>query len=433
MPSTIAVDALQIGMFIHLDMGWMAHPFPLSSFKIASADQIATIRSLGLTRVRWSASRSDAAPPMAEPGVAPKGHGESKRPDAEDDAAARRHAQADALNGQRAAVRRCEKQFAEAAQDLKRATHRCAADPIGAGDDAQRLAGALLNKMGADGELCVRVLVESAGDRATAHALNVTVLALLMGRMFGLPNEDLLAMATGALMHDVGKLDLPERARHVDIDQPSSEALLYRDHVALGVARAKRMQLPPQAQQVVAQHHEAADGSGFPRGLGLDQMSTASRVVALVNRYDSLCNAAPPRRSLTPHEALSKLFAQSRSKFDNTMLNGFIRMMGIYPPGSVVQLTDDRYAMVMSVNSSRPLKPTVLVCDPGTPSHQALHVDLEKAVDLGIRRSLKVQQLPPAAAEFLRPRPRVAYFFDRMVDQAGGRREAAPLGQAAVS
>jgi putative nucleotidyltransferase with HDIG domain len=417
MPSTIAVEALQIGMFIHLDMGWMAHPFPLSSFKIVSADQIATIRSLGLTRVRWSPSRSDAVPPAAESGVAPKS------PAAEDNAAAAHRraadlARAEALNQQRAAVRHCEQRFAEAAQDLKRVMDRCSADPIGAGEDAQRLAGALLHKMSAEGELCVRVLVESAGDRATAHALNVTVLALLMGRMFGLAHEDLLAMATGALMHDVGKLDLPERARHVDIDQPSPEAVLYRDHVALGVARAKRMQLPPQALLVVAQHHEAADGSGFPRGLGLDQMSTASRVVALVNRYDSLCNAPPPLRSLTPHEALSKLFAQSRSQFDNTMLNGFIRMMGIYPPGSVVQLTDDRYAMVMSVHSSRPLKPTVLVCDPGTPAHQVLHVDLEKAGDLGIRRSLKAQQLPPQAAAFLRPRPRMAYFFDRMAAQA---------------
>jgi hypothetical protein len=222
----------------------------------------------------------------------------------------------------------------------------------------------------------------------------------------------------------VGKLDLPERARHVDIDQPSPAAVLYRDHVTLGVARAKRMQLDPQALLVVAQHHEAADGSGFPRGLGLDRMSTAARVVALVNRYDSLCNAPPPLRSLTPHEALSKLFAQSRSQFDNTMLNGFIRMMGIYPPGSVVQLTDDRYAMVMSVNSSRPLKPTVLVCDPGTPSHQALHVDLEKAGDLGIRRSLKAQQLPPNAADCLRPRPRLSYFFEYAAIDVAATREA---------
>lgn len=423
MSNTVAVDDLRIGMFIHLDMGWMAHPFPLSSFRIASADQIETIRSLGLTRVRWSPSQSDAAAGSAdEPPTSPAPLKTDDTDAARKRAAA--EARAAALATQREALRGCEKQFAEAAQDLKRVLDHSAADPIGAGQNAQRLAAALLDKMSAEGELCVRVLVESAGDRASAHALNVTVLALLMGRMFGLAREEMLEMGIGALVHDVGKLDLPERVRHVNIDQPSPEATLYRDHVTLGVARAKRMQLPPQALRVVAQHHEAADGSGFPRRLALDHMSTAARVVALVNRYDSLCNAPPPQRSLTPHEALSKLFAQSRSQFDNTVLNAFIRMMGIYPPGSIVQLTDDRYAMVMSVNSSRPLKPTVLVCDPGIPPHQALHMDLERCVDLGIRRSLKGQQLPQEAADFLQPRSRVAYFFDRVVAEVPARREA---------
>ena len=55
----IEVDALRIGMFVHLDMGWLSHPFPLSSFKITSNDQIATIRSLGLQRVRWTPGQSD--------------------------------------------------------------------------------------------------------------------------------------------------------------------------------------------------------------------------------------------------------------------------------------------------------------------------------------------------------------------------------------
>jgi hypothetical protein len=106
------------------------------------------------------------------------------------------------------------------------------------------------------------------------------------------------------------------------------------------------------------------------------------------------------------------MFAQTRSKFDATMLNAFIRMMGVYPAGSVVQLTDDRYALVVSVNSTRPLKPRVLVHDPKVPRDEALHLDLETAPDLGIRRSIRAAQLPPAAMDYLAPRPRVAYFFE---------------------
>jgi hypothetical protein len=87
-------------------------------------------------------------------------------------------------------------------------------------------------------------------------------------------------------------------------------------------------------------------------------------------------------------------------------------MMGVYPPGSTVQLTDDRYALVVSVNSARPLKPRVMVHDPKVPKDEALILNLEEMPDLGIRRSLKPQFLPRASLDYLSPRARIAYFFD---------------------
>ena len=84
----------------------------------------------------------------------------------------------------------------------------------------------------------------------------------------------------------------------------------------------------------------------------------------------------------------------------------------VYPAGSLVQLTDDRYAIVMGVNSSRPLKPRVLVHEPRVPRSDALVLDLEHSPDLGVRRSLPAAKLPPAAVEYLDPRPRVAYYFE---------------------
>ena len=144
----------------------------------------------------------------------------------------------------------------------------------------------------------------------------------------------------------------------------------------------------------------------------LPRMSIGARIVALVNRYDNLCNAATPALSITPHEALSKLFSQCRSKYDETLLSGFIKMMGIYPPGSVVQLSDERYAMVMTVNATHPLKPRVMVYDPHVAAEDALYLDLEGYPLLGIRRSLKPSQLPARAADYLKPRQRVAYYFD---------------------
>jgi hypothetical protein len=138
----------------------------------------------------------------------------------------------------------------------------------------------------------------------------------------------------------------------------------------------------------------------------------AARIVALINRYDNLCNPQSRTPQLTPHEAVSVLFAQGRNRFDSAVLNVFIRMMGVYPAGSLVQLTDDRFALVVGVNSSRPLKPRVLVHDPKVPRHEALVLDLETQHDLGIRRSLPAAKLPPAAIEYLDPRPRVSYYFE---------------------
>jgi len=163
---------------------------------------------------------------------------------------------------------------------------------------------------------------------------------------------------------------------------------------------------------VLAQHHEHADGTGFPLKLAGERITLAARVVALINRYDNLCNPQARTPPLTPHEAVSVLFAQGRNRFDPVVLNSFIRMMGVYPAGSLVQLTDDRFALVVGVNSSRPLKPRVLVYEPAVPRHEALVLDLETQPNLGIRRSLPAAKLPPAAVEYLDPRPRVSYYFE---------------------
>ena len=150
---------------------------------------------------------------------------------------------------------------------------------------------------------------------------------------------------------------------------------------------------------MIAQHHEMADGSrASEQAQSSIACTPAARIVALVNRYDNLCDPALPAHALTPHEALSLIFAQTRSKFDASMLNAFIRMMGVYPPGSVVQLTDDRFALVTNVNSTRPLKPRVLVFDPLMPADEALHLEPGAA-----RRSGHPPQPARAAAARRRP------------------------------
>jgi putative nucleotidyltransferase with HDIG domain len=418
----IDVQSLRVGMFVHLEGGWMSHPFPLSQFRIANAEQIATIRGLGLKQVRWdpqqsapAAANDDAAADLADPAApaATPAVAEVPVPFADADAAAEsvppaRHA----LARQIESLRVCERQFAEAGRDLKLATQLVNGKPREAREQAEALSAALVNKMIGAQDLCVRLLSDHAGDKASMHALNVTIISLLMGRSFGLPEAEMQDLGVGAMLHDIGKAELPERLRHVDDRLSPSELAFYQEHVDHGLTHGRRMGLSAGAMQVIAQHHEHADGSGFPHGLATERLSAPARIVALVNRYDNLCNPKLSAHALTPHEALALLFAQDRARVDTSILGAFIKMMGVYPPGSTVQLTDDRYALVVSVNASRPLKPNVIVHDEAVPRDEALVFSLEAAPGIGIRRSVKPTQLPPAALDYLSPRHRVAYYFE---------------------
>ncbi len=425
MSATIAVDDLRVGMFIHLDLGWWAHPFALSSFRLTSREQIATIKGLGVKQVRWVPEKSESpnedaaasaanvdAVTEAEAALETTSATQSATAGAETKAQRELRARREQLSAQREANRVCARQYNEAAQSWKVAAELVPAQPEAARETTEGLTRALLTKMMVDGELCIRVLAEVSADRATTHALNVAVISLLMGRVFGFSESEMLDVGVGALLHDIGKLELPERVRFPDPHAAVADQALYREHAARGVALGKRMGLAAGAMLVIAQHHEMADGTGFPQKLNVDRMTAAARIVALVNRYDNLCDPAVPAHALTPHEALSLIFAQTRAKFDASMLNAFIRMMGVYPPGSVVQLTDDRMALVTNVNSTRPLKPRVLVFDAAVPVEEALHINLEHHADLGIRRSLRPQQLSTDALQYLSPRQRVVYFFE---------------------
>lgn len=413
----IDVSQLKVGMFIHLELGWMSHPFPLSSFKLSSEDQLLILRRLGLTQVRWSPGKSDLQTDSTP--TASSEASEAAAPDVSNEELAR-ELHRKALSAQREALQLCECQYGEAASAFRDVMDLVPREPGNAKQQSMALTGALLDKMLVEGDLNIRLLNEGAGDRSTAHALNVSIISLLLGRAFGMNRDEMMDLGVGALLHDVGKIELLARLRHRDDSFSAAETQIYQTHVAKGVALAQSMGLSPGPLLIIAQHHENADGSGFPQRINMDRMSAGARIVALVNRFDGLCNPLLASKAMTPHEALSLMFAQGRNRFDATMLNAFIRMMGVYPPGSTVQLTDDRYAMVVAVNSSRPLKPRVMVHDAKVPRDEALIVNLEEQPDLGIRRSLKPQQLPRSSLDYLSPRTRVAYFFEPVANSGHG-------------
>ncbi len=413
----IDVSLLRLGHYVELDVGWMAHPFPTNGFKIISEKQLQAVRALGLTQVRYLPSRSDPMPPTPGPGdqlLATDVAGAVQVPDPASLEQERRRLHAATLSAHERRLVECERRFVESARLYRRTMDLVLSDPLEAAAQCLEMVTSYVNDILDHGETAIQLLTEISGDKSTMHAVNVTVISLLLGKAMGLSRSELTDLGMGAFLHDIGKAKLPDRVRWPEESLTSAEYRVYQEHVALGLEIANGMRLNFPAQLAMQHHHELLDGSGFPNRLRDESLSLGGRILALVNRYDNLCNPHRPSAALTPHESLSLIFAQYRSRFDPATLSAFIRMMGVYPPGSVVQLNDERYAIVQSVNSARPLKPRVMVYDPAVPRYEALVLDLEKHSQLGISKSVKPAVLAAPVSEYLAPRQRVAYFYDRM-------------------
>lgn len=420
----IAVSELRLGLTIDLDVGWLKHPFPKSRFKISSPKQIEILQTLGLQRVRYVPSLSDAAlsatlvsettPESAE--IAGSGSpGATEKPDVTATVPSQTaHAgqATQAAEAQQARQLACEQHFSAASAAYREVQSKVLTAPIEAGHLSRDLVTGLVDEMLGHGELAIRLLQKPPADPQAMHPVNVTVLSLLLGKALGLPQSALNPLGIAAFLHDIGKQQLPERLRWFTDNLRGADIAHHQEHAAFGADLAREMGFDESVLKPIAQHHEMCDGSGYPLKLNAQALGTASRILSLVNQYDNLCNPPRVEAATTPHEALAVMFSRMKSRFDGAALAAFIRMMGVYPPGSMVQLLDDRYAMVVAVNSSRPLKPLVMVQEAGVSRAEALVLDLDQTPGNGIRRSLRPSVLPEAALEYFAPPASACFFFE---------------------
>jgi len=416
----VALTDLHPGLFVQLQLSWMDHPFPTNRFLIKSSDQIQTLRELGLRSVAVVPERCDPealarlqarqAPAAPIPALKPVETPAAPSPELHGEAAARaRHREL--LCAQQASLQRSQRLHSKAVQGWLDITREALQDPARGAPEARDLCTPRGSELQGGADTNIRVLSEAAGTGPVQHAINVSVLALMLARSVGLPSAELQDVAVGALLHDIGKLMLPDVLRNAN--SPSSALFVRerREHVAQGVRLGMTMGLSAPALRVIAQHHELCDGSGLPQGLRGEAISLPARIVALVDSYDRLCNPAHGGNGRTPHEAQALMYAQMREQLDTRLLGAFIKMIGVYPPGSVVELSDGRQALVVSTHAQQPLKPCVLVHAPGVPREEALLLDLLRTPSLGIRRSLHPQHLSRATLDYLSPAPRLHYYF----------------------
>jgi putative nucleotidyltransferase with HDIG domain len=415
----LSSEQLYIGSFVMLDLPWFRHSFTLNSFKIRNQEQLLELRALKLPQYRYDPLRSDppplpitpnaAEPETASPVASVPDPAEVASPETE----LKQHRQ-EMVQRRRDNVERVEQAFSKATTVIKNMNKNIFSRPKETLEEMGLLVGDMVDAFLESPEATLHVMGEKAGNEDVYfHSLNVAILSMMLAKDIGLGPELAREMGVGALLHDIGLVDIPDRV----VKKPPGEATkaernFRATHVELGLATGKRVGLSVPALSVVAQHHEYADGSGYPKGLKLDAMTPVARVVSLVNFYDNLCNPADISKALTPHEALSYMFAHCRPKFDLRALQILIRSLGVHPPGSVVQLSNQSFAVVTSVNPKKPLRPWVLVYDESVPKEEALMVNLEVEADLQILKSIRPALLSPKIAAYLNPRKRVTYFFD---------------------
>lgn len=319
----------------------------------------------------------------------------------------------DQLAARRAKIKACEGALLNSARTVKSITKNLFARPAAAQQQAESLVQSMAASMLVDADIAIHLMADKVGgEEVYDHALNVMLLAMMLARELKVPASAIQQMGLGAVFHDVGTHDLPERVTRKGEVLSKAEQSVFQQHSAAGVEIGKKLGLSAEALQVILQHHEAADGSGYPKRLKGPQISLLAKIVTIASDYDDLCNPANPAKAFTPHEALSVMYGQQRMRYDNAALMTFVRCMGIYPPGTIVVLSNGTIGMVTSVNSTRPLKPSVLVYDPNVPRDEAMLVDLEKEPDVVVSKTMRPQQLTDEMHAYLAPRKRVTYYFD---------------------
>ncbi|WP_189836646.1 HD-GYP domain-containing protein [Sulfuriferula sp. AH1] len=405
-------EQLCVGLYVHLDLGWMDHPFVFSSFKIKTQEQIDTIRKLKLTRIRYEQGKSVCKPLPVK--SAPASVSRQKPSVAVADIALMeakkvRIAQLKHIKNE---ISRVEHEFVRAADTVRNITRNIHSRPQEAFAQTEALVGKMVKSIQNEGDVLIHAMSGKLGDDVYFHSLNVTVLSLMLANVLGLSGEQMHELGMGAMLHDVGKSEVPHKILSKPEPLTKPEQAILEQHCDFGAVFAKKIGLSNAALAIIIQHHEFMDGSGYPRKLSGGNISPLARIVSIVNTYDNLCNPVNPANGLTPAEALSRMFALRRAQFDDGMLKAFIHCLGVYPPGSIVQLSNAMFGLVLSVNSVSPLKPNVLIYDESIPKDEAIVACLATEPDLKINKSLRASELTREARQYLNPRARVTFYFD---------------------
>ncbi|EHD0107103.1 HD-GYP domain-containing protein [Vibrio parahaemolyticus] len=409
----LTVDRIQPGLHIRLPLKWNDHPFLLNSFKIKDQEQIEMIRHLGVKFVYFNPEQSDAEPlPVNQIQTDCTTSNESL--DLETQKLwQEKQKRIEKLSAYRRRVIQCEKEFERSLARMRSVMTKIRNRPTAAVDEAQLLIEDIVEKLMCDDNVTLHLMNgKNEFEDIYFHSLNVAVIAMMIGRAKGYSAKQLKELSFAALFHDMGKIKIPTAILRKQVPLTEPETNYLKLHTKYGLDLANQIEgFPEPAKTVIAQHHELRDGSGYPEGLKGDEIDELAQIVIVANAFDNLCHTSIASEQKIPYTALSHLYKNCKHLYKEENLNILIKFMGVFPPGTVVQLSNNMVGLVISVNASNLLFPNVLVYDPSVPRTQAPIIELASK-DLRIVNAIHPSKLPDKIKEYLNPRSRISYFFD---------------------
>jgi HD-GYP domain-containing protein (c-di-GMP phosphodiesterase class II) len=195
------------------------------------------------------------------------------------------------------------------------------------------------------------------------HSINVGVLMGIFARYLGYQKEQLTQMVTGAVLHDIGKIRVPSEILNKAGKLEPAEWREMQNHVLYGEeVLVKSHGVSDIALKICAQHHEKLSGTGYPRGLKGKQVSIYGRMASIVDIYDAITADRCYHNGRSPFDSMRILTDLGKEEaLDKSLVYQFIRCMGVYPVGTIVELSNKKLAVVQQVNLKKPNFPVVKV------------------------------------------------------------------------
>ncbi|MGX2041875.1 HD-GYP domain-containing protein [Methylocaldum sp. MU1018] len=222
--------------------------------------------------------------------------------------------------------------------------------------------------------------LKNRDEYTSQHAMNVCIFSIVLGRHIGLPLPELRNLGLSGLMHDMGKMKVPLDILNKPGRLTEQEMAVMKAHTSHGrdILMASGG-IYPGAVEVAYEHHENLDGTGYPRGLGDAEISPFTRIVAIADTYDAVTSDRVYQPGRTHMDAIGILNKESGKRLDAELSAKFIECLGIYPAGSLVEMSNEEVALVIEANPRQKLRPkVVLLLDPDKNPRPHRIVDLSK-------------------------------------------------------